>query len=181
MKRINQLVFTMLILLGTCMGLQAQSSAIDRYYEAYQQDERFSKVSISGKMFGLFTNFELDNPEDQALVKAIAKLEGLKMLVYESKKGSDAKVKSLFAEALKKPQAGMEELMSISKPETEIRFFITEQANGKVSELLMLLFEDQHVLVLMSLVGDIDLKEIAALSKKMDIEGFEHLEKIEKR
>ena len=38
----------------------------------------------------------------------------------------------------------------------------------------------EHEFLLLSLVGDIDLKQISKLSKSMDIDGFQNLEKLDK-
>ena len=77
-----------------------------------------------------------------------------------------------------RPARDMDELMTVSETDKEFRFYISE-ANGKISELLMVGFENQNVMI-MSLTGDIDLKEIAALSKKMNIDGFENFKNVER-
>lgn len=152
--------------------LLAQSSGIDRYYEQYQDDDRFTHVTVSSRMFGLFVNFEMDDPAEQELVKTISKLKGLKMLV--GTEISDAN--EIYKNAVKKPESVMDELMSVKDGDAQFKFFVSE-SNGKISELLMVGHESSKVLIL-SLVGEIDLKQIAALSQKMNIEGFEHFKNI---
>jgi len=161
-------------LLFMVTGMSAQTNGIDKFYEKYQQDDRFTKISISSKMFGLFANFEMDDANEKEMVKTISKLKGLKMLVGES----IPEAKSIFTQAIKRPAAEMEELMVVQDKSQELRFYITESA-GVISELLMVSYSENSV-VMMSLVGDIDLKQISKLSKKMDIEGFEHLENVGK-
>lgn len=173
MKRI---LFFALLVLSMCIstGMYAQSSAIDRYYEQYSDDDRFSRITVSSKMFSLFVNFDMDDPDEQELVEAISKLKGLKMLVGDE----IADAKTIFKEVSSKPSENMDELMSVVNNNTEFRFFITE-SGGKISELLMLGHEGENLFML-SLVGEIDLKQIAALSRKMNIEGFEHFQNIDK-
>ena len=36
-----------------------------------------------------------------------------------------------------------------------------------------------HDFLLMTMTGDLDLKDISKLSKTMDIDGFEHLDKVD--
>ncbi len=165
---------TMALFVGFLISAQAQSSGIDRYYEKYKDDDRFSQITVSSKMFGLFVNFEMDDPAEQELVETISKLEGLKMLV-----GSDIdEAKSIFEQVVQKPRSNMDELMSIRDKEAEFMFFITE-SDGTISELLMVGYDDAEVMLL-SLVGEIDLKQISALSQKMNIQGFEHFKNIDK-
>lgn len=160
-----------LVLLLSTSPLMGQSSAIDRYYGAFQEDEDFTRVTVSSKMFSLFVNFEMDDPDEQALVETISKLKGLKMLVGESISDAPAK----FKQALQAPSRDMDELMSISDDqEGEVHFFITE-TDGRISEVLMVAHSTEN-LILLSVVGDIDLKTLAALSKKMNLDGFDNLQ-----
>ena len=171
-NRNTVLLVVMLIMSATMM---AQSNGIDRYYETYKQDDRFTRISVSGKMFSLFANFEMDDPTEQEALETISKIKGLKMLVGDA----IPEAKSIYVQAVKRPNAEMEELMTVENKTQEFKFFITE-ANGTISELLMLMYDGQSIMM-MSLVGDIDLKSISKLSEKMDIQGFEHLENVDKK
>jgi len=153
-------------------GLMAQNNAVDRYYEQYREDDRFTRISVSSKMFDLFTNFDREDPAEQEVVETISKLKGLKMLVGNDIDGAEA----MYKDVVKRPLQEMEELMTVEEKGSKLNFFISEK-DGMISELLLVSFGDRQVMM-MSLVGDIDLKQISRLSKKMDLEGFEHLENI---
>ncbi|MEM7162112.1 MAG: DUF4252 domain-containing protein [Bacteroidota bacterium] len=174
MKRI-QLFITAAFVLCCGLSVQAQNNAIDRYFDQYANDETFTKVSISSKMFNLFTNFDLENEEDQKVIESISKLKGLKMLVANEYPEAE----QTYRQAIQLPQSRMEELMTVESKEKELKFFITEE-NGKIAELLMLSYEKDHMII-MSLVGDIDLKELSSLSSKMDIQGFDQLDKLNEK
>lgn len=154
--------------------LQAQSS-IDTFFDQYQGDERFSRVKVSSRMFELFLEIDMDDPEEQAFVETISKLKGLKVLI--GKEVPEAA--QLYKTFAKGPAASMDELMTVSDAQKEFQFYITE-SGGKISELLMVGFDEQQVMM-MSLVGEIDLKEISALSRKMNIEGFDNFKNIDKK
>jgi len=155
-----------------CGSTVAQTNSIDKYYEQYQDDERFTRISISSKMFGLFANFDMEDEGEQEVVETISKLKGLKILVADSL----PEAKAIFRAALKRPAAEMEELMTVENAGQELRFYITE-SGGIIRELLMVTYEGDGVMIL-SLVGEIDLKQISKISSKLDIDGFEHLENI---
>lgn len=174
MKAIKLLGISCMVLLLS-VNVQAQSTSIDRFFDQYQNDERFSRVKVSSRMFELFLEVEMDDPDEQAFVETISKLDGLKVLI-----GKDVpEAAQLYKDFAKVPANSMDELMTVSDAEKEIQFYITE-AGGKISELLMVGYDGEQVMV-MSLVGEIDLKEISALSKKMNIEGFENFKNIDKK
>ncbi len=159
-------------MLVMAVQLQAQD-AISKFFSKYENDQSFTSVSITSRMFGLFTDLDLDDPKDKELADAISKLEGLKILAKEDTDSG----KSLYGEALKMmPTSEYDELMSVRSEESDMKFMIMEK-DGIISELVMVMGGDTEFLI-MSLVGDIDLKQIARLSQGMDIDGLEGLEKL---
>jgi len=148
--------------------------AISKFFSKYQTDESFSSVTVSSKMFGLFTNMDADTPEDKEILDAISKLKGLKILAKE-----DARVsRELYKEAFSLiPIKEYEELMAVRSDDKDMKFFIKENG-GKISELLMVVGGKEQFMV-MSLFGEIDLKQIARIGKKMDVKGLEHLENMD--
>lgn len=174
MKRLIQLLSIAAFLSFNSFSSTAQSNAIDTYFSAYGDDDRFTKVSISSKMFGLFTNISTEDPNEQQVIETISKLKGLKMLV-----GTElTNAQSLFNSVQKTTASAYEELMTVENKDQELVFYIKE-TNGTITELVMLLYQDTELMIL-SLVGDIDLQELSRLSDKMDIQGFEEFKNLEK-
>ena len=159
-------------LLMVMNGAFAQD-AISKFFSKYQTDESFSSVTVSSKMFGLFTNMEADTPEDKEILEAISKLKGLKILAKEDARTARALYKEAFTLI---PIKEYEELMAVRTNDKDMKFFIKE-TSGKISELLMVVGGNEQFMV-MSLFGEIDLKQIARIGKKMDVKGLEHLEKM---
>jgi hypothetical protein len=148
--------------------------AISKFFNKYQNDESFTQVTVSAKMFNLFTNMEADTPEDKAVLDAISKLKGLRILAKENT--SDAR--TLYKEAFSLiPKNEFEELMSVRDKDKDMKFYIKE-SGGKISELVMIAGGAQDFMVL-SLFGEIDLKQVARIGKKMDVKGLENLEKMD--
>ena len=161
-----------LVLIVIVQGANAQD-AISRFFSKYQTDESFSSVTVSSKMFGLFTNREADTPEDKEILEAISKLKGLKIIAKEDARTARTLYKEAFALI---PSKEYEELMAVRTDDKDMKFLIRE-SSGKVSELLMIVGGNEQFM-LMSLFGEIDLKQIARIGKKMDVKGLEHLEKM---
>jgi hypothetical protein len=162
-----------LVMIVTLNGAFAQD-AIPKFFSKYQTDESFSSVTVSSKMFGLFTNMEADTPEDKEVLEAISKLKGLKILAKEDSRVSRELYKEAFSLI---PVKEYEELMAVRTDDKDMKFFIKE-SSGKISELLMVMGGNEQFMV-MSLFGEIDLKQIARIGKKMDVKGLEHLEKMD--
>ncbi|WKZ58738.1 MAG: DUF4252 domain-containing protein [Cyclobacteriaceae bacterium] len=162
-----------LIALGT--GVYAQSDAINKFFSKYESDESFTtQVTVSSKMFSLFTNMEVETEEDKEVLEAISKLKGLRMIGKEN--SSDAR--NLYKEASSIVlQNKFEELMSVRDKDKDMKFYILEKSPGKISELVMISGSPRDFMV-MTLFGEIDLKQVSRIGKKMNVEGLNELEKM---
>lgn len=162
-----------IVMMAVSVAAQAQGDAISKFFSKYQNDETFSQVNMSSKMFSLMANLEVENPEDQEVVNMISKLKGLKILAKEEARNS----RELYKEALGMiPAKEYEELMSVRDKDKDMKFFIKE-SGGKISELVMVAGGNEEFMLL-SLFGEIDLKQVSKISKKMNIDGLENLENI---
>lgn len=168
MKKIFAAAAFMIIAMN---GAFAQD-AIARFFTKYQNDETFSQVTISSKMFNLFTNMEAETAEDKEVLDAISKLKGLRILAKEDA----ANARALYKEAFALIPKDYEELMSVRDKERDMKFYIKE-SGGKISELLMVAGGTKSFMVL-SLFGEVDLKQVSRIGKKMDVKGLEGLEKL---
>jgi len=162
------------ILIATFATLQLSAQdAITNYFGQYESDESYSHVSITSRMFSLFTDLEVEDKEDQEILNAISKLEGLKILATEEAKDG----KKLYQNALSRlPKGEYDELMSVRDDDKDMKFMIKEKGK-KISELVMIMGGEKEFFVL-TLFGEIDLKQIAKISSAMDIDGLEGLEKL---
>lgn len=158
------------------IGAFAQDNAITKFFSKYQDDETFSQVTVSSKMFSLLTDMEVDNPEDQEVINAISKLKGLRILAKDDTRDG----RTLYKEALALlPTKDYEELMSVRDDDKDMKFFIRSGAStSKIAELVMVMGGNDDFMVL-TLFGEIDLKQIGKIGSKMDIHGLENLHKLD--
>lgn len=168
-------IIVVILLSVMALGARAQDDAISKFFTKYEDDMSFTVVNITSRMFNLFTDLEVNNKEDKEVLDAISKLKGLKILAKENVDNARALYKE--ANALI-PAAVYGELMTIRDEDKNMRFVVKEGDGGKINELLMIMGGEDEFFIL-SLVGDIDLSQIANLSRKMDIEGLENLEKFD--
>jgi hypothetical protein len=155
----------------------AQNDAISKFFNKYADDQSFSQVNVSSKMFSLFTNIDMDKPEDKEVVTAISKLKGLRILAKDDSLNSRKLYKEAFALI---PKGQYEELMSFRDPDGKDMKFLIKESGGKISELLMIAGGTKEFMIL-SLFGEIDLKQVSKIGKSMDIDGLKNLEKIDEK
>jgi hypothetical protein len=154
----------------------AQTDAISKFFTKYQSDESFSQVTVSSKMFALFTNMEVESAEDKEIIEAISKIKGLRILAKEDARNARELYKEAFSLI---PVKDYEELMTVRDKDQDMKFLIKDDGKGKISELIMVMGGNEDFMV-MTLYGEIDLKQVSRIGKKMDIDGLDKLEQLDK-
>lgn len=165
-----------ILLMAVCIGFSAsaQNDVVTKLFNDYYEDENFTKISVSSKMFDLFTEIEAGDENEEEIIEAISKLKGLKVIAADSIGNS----KKLYTDAVKKISGnGYEELMEVKDAQEDMKFMIKEK-DGIIDELVMVVGGNKSFFIL-SLYGEIDLKKISKLSKSMNIKGIEHLQQLD--
>ncbi|MBL7797978.1 MAG: DUF4252 domain-containing protein [Saprospiraceae bacterium] len=152
--------------------LSAQNDAINRFFSQYMDDERFTVVFVSPKMFNIVSKISTDDKDWENFREVIGGLKGLRVLTADS----IADGMKLYKEALDKvPATEYEELVTVRDGKENVRIWVKD--SGNIINELLLLVGSPDQFVLLSLAGKIDLDKISSLSKGLDIEGIKHLEK----
>ncbi len=166
-------IFSLAVALCISLSATAQADAIERFFKDYQEDDNFTVVYVSPKMFQMVSKVS-DGSEDKELSAIVKDLKGLRILT--SKVNPD----KIYKEANKRLNIKeYEELVTVREKDSNVRF-VTKESNGVINELLLLVGGKEEF-VMMSFVGNIDLNKIAKLAKKLDIDGAEHLDKVNKK
>lgn len=149
----------------------AQNDAIDKFFEDYQDNELFTMVYVSPKMFGMISKVAGDE-FDGEIADVVKDIKGLKILTTKDTS------KDYYKEANRRIDTkGYEVLLTARDKGQKVRF-LTKTSGDIVKELLLLVGGGEQEFVLMSFVGNLDLAKIAKLAKKLNIDGVEHLEKL---
>lgn len=170
MKKIS-LIVSMILLSFMMMG---QGTVITKYFNQYEDNEDFTKVQVSQKMFSLFTELEAGSDAEQEFLEAVSKLKGLQIIMADSISNSAALYKQAAADVNK---AGYEELMSVKDAQENMQFSIME-SNGIISELIMVVGGKKQFIML-SLYGEIDLKNISKIAQQMRVNGLDQLKHLD--
>jgi len=155
------------------IGMMAQGTVINKYFNELEDNEIFTKVSVSQKMFSMFTELEAGSDAEKEFLEAVSKLKGLRLILADSVADAAKMYKKAIADVDK---AGYEELMSVKDAEENLKFSIIEK-DGIIQELMMVAGGNKRF-VMLSLYGEIDLKNISKIAQEMRIEGMERLGKM---
>mgnify|MGYP000577881610 CR=1 FL=1 len=165
---------TILVLIAIVWGgtAFAQQNAITNYFNEYVSDTAFTKVNVTSKMFSLFTEIDSEDAAEKEVIEALSKLKGIKVLMNDNPVNPSALYRDAEAKIAK--DKSYEELMSVQDGKENVKFMIKE-SKGIISELFMIVGGNEQFIV-MSLYGEIDLKQIAKLSKIIKMDSMKHLE-----
>ena len=153
----------------------AQADAIDKYFSKYVENDDFTSVFISPKMFELISRIDLSevdtDPEAKLVMEVVSDLKGLRVLTTEINPNERYKE----AMSLINPSE-YETLMTVKDGNEHVRFWVKDSGDI-INELLLVVGGDDEF-VLLSFVGNIDLAKISKLANQIDVKGAEHLQKI---
>ena len=155
-------------------SLFGQNNAIDKYFDQYKDDERFTMVYISPKMIQMAAQIA-EESVDAEITEMLRELKGLKILKTEENPNE------FYEEAKKRINTkDYEELMTVRDQGQNVQILVKDQDNGNIVNELLLLVGGDDEFVLLSFVGKIELDKIAKLAKQLNISGAEHLDKLDK-
>ncbi len=162
-------------------------------FDKYENLDAVTSFVINQKMFKMLASIDvnLDDAEDQAFMEMAKKITGLKVFTTGDEKISadmNATVKSYLG------TTKLEELMRMKDGNQTVNFYVREgKDENHVKELLMVINGLKEVTkgedikingkkrdfetVVLSLTGDIDLRQISKMTQKMNVPGGEQLNK----
>ena len=164
-------LLSLLVVLFLAVNANAQVDAIDKFFETYQEDDDFTMVYVSPKMFKIGAKVagdELD-AELQSLMKD---LKGLKVLRTEK----DAS--AVYKSALNKLPTNEYEILMTARDEGQNVKILTKTKSDDIIEELLLLVGGEDEFILVSFIGNINLNDLAKVASSLDIDGVKHLEKL---
>ena len=156
----------------------AQIDAIEKYFGQYMEDEDFTVVYVSPKMFNLISRLDLnevnEDPEAKMIMETVKDIKGLRVLT------TDINPMERYKEAMNNINTNeYEVLVSVRDKGENVRIWVKED-QAVISELLLLVGALDEF-VMLSFVGNIDLEKISRLANELDVKGVEHLNKVEKQ
>lgn len=164
----DKLIALLCLLIAATASLSGQSNAIDSYFQEYVEDESFSVIYISPRLFRMFENFtnedlKLDDEEAEAFVDLASDMRGLRIL------STDVTPSRYFNEAKNRINTKLyETLITIrDRDGGNTELLLKESEAGVLEELLFLSFGEEEF-TLMSFVGPLQLDKVMKLAEEME-------------
>ncbi len=154
-------------------------------FDSFENEKDVTSVVVTKNMFKLLSKMDLNStdPEAQEYLKMVDNLDNIKIFTTENQS-----VAQRMDAAVQKYVAGSKnlgELMRVKDEGKNIKFYSKEGKNENyVSELLMHLdgiVDGKKMTVIMSITGNIDLKQISKLTADLKVPGSEELKNIDKK
>jgi uncharacterized lipoprotein YajG len=175
------------IVLVIAVLLVSFSSYGQSIFSKYEDNPDVAYVSISPKLFSMLASMSIESsdPEAKEFLSMVNSLNNFKVITT-SNAAISQDISSWVAKHLK--SSGFEELMRVREGNSNVKFYVKEgKDSNHVKELLMFVTgmdkADINIngntleTVLLSLSGDIDLRQIGKLTEKMDLPGGDQLKK----
>lgn len=175
MKHTILAALTMLLLMSTQL-LNAQNSSAIALFDKYGGKDGYTTVSISKELFGMFADMDSDDPDMKEVKAMMEQLEGIKILMYETENADNAELASFKGEISKLQVEGFSELMVVKQTGEEVKF-LARKKGDKIGELLLVINGEKEAGFIV-ITGTIDMNTIGKLSKTMNFEGMDNLEKL---
>ena len=173
--KINRIVI-MLSFMVIPFLIQAQSQ-----FDKFEDIDGVSSVIVNKKAFSMMSKIGAESDKEYLdLIKNISTLK-----VFATEKADVAN--QMEAEVNKYLKtANLEELMRVKDGKSNVKIYVREGNNADFVKELFMFVKDggehsgSNQTVIISLTGNIDLKQISKLTEKMDLPGGEHLKKANK-
>lgn len=176
MKRTILAALTMLLLMSAQL-LNAQNSSAIALFDKYSGKDGFTTVSISKELFGMFADMNTDDPDAEEIKAMMEQLDGIKILMFEAENADNTDLAGFKGEIGKLQVAGYSELMVVKQPGEEVKFLAMKKGD-KIGELLLVISGEKEA-GFITITGTIDMSTIGKLSKTMNFEGMDKLEKLD--
>jgi len=166
------LFFTGLLL---SIAIQAQTNPIDEMFNKYSEKDGFTIVTISSRMFSMFANQESGNKDADNIMQ---RLKSIRILSVEDSLLNQNL--NFYGELSRKLDMSVYEELMVVKEGRDITKFLIRQNGNLITELLVITGGPGGN-SLISIKGDLSLKNISDLSKNSGIQELKNLEKIDKK
>jgi hypothetical protein len=151
------------------------------FFEQYEDEDGVTSFFATKETFKLLSGIDADvnDAEAKEFFQMIQNLEAVKMISTDRK---DLAAKFIGLSKKHVTSNGLKELMRVNDDGKKVKFYIKKgRDDSHVKELFMTVTgiameSDSGSTIIMSITGDIDLKQISKLTSKMNIPGGEHLE-----
>lgn len=165
------------LILGVLMSVVPFISNAQSQFDKFEDIDGVSSVIVNQKAFELMSKIGAET--DDEYLDLIKNIKTLKVFATEDPNVA----KQMRAEADRYLKNGnLEELMRVKDKDDNVKIYVREGSNENfVKELFMFVnnaSDGNNETVIISLTGNIDLRQVSKLTDKMDLPGGDELKKV---
>ncbi|MEZ4857897.1 MAG: DUF4252 domain-containing protein [Flavobacteriaceae bacterium] len=155
------------------------------FFDSFEDEKDVTSVIVTKNMFKLLAEIDIESKDKEVkdYMEMVNNLDNIKIFITENKTVG-GKMRTSVDKYLASSK-GLNELMRVKDDGKNIKFYSKEGKNESfVSELLMFLegpVEGKESTIIMSITGNIDLKQISKLTKDLNVPGSDELKNIENK
>jgi hypothetical protein len=185
------------IVIVMAVMLMSVASFSQSVFDKFEDQEGVTSIILNQKMFKMLgtMGMDVDDPEMKEYVEMVKNITGFKVFTTGDETIS-TDMKSTVSKYLK--SSDLEELMRIKDGEQTVKFYVKEgKDENHVKELLMFVTglkditdgegieingkKREFETVIMTLTGDVDLRQISKIASQFDMPGGDQLKKAGKK
>ncbi|RUA12094.1 MAG: DUF4252 domain-containing protein [Flavobacteriia bacterium] len=165
------------LILGLLLSVAPFITQAQSQFDRFEDIDGVSSVIVNQKAFELMSKIGAET--DEEYLDLIKNIKTLKVFATEDPNVA----KQMKAEADRYLKSGkLEELMRVKNKDDNVKIYVKEGDNENfVKELFMFVNNasgGDHETVIISLTGNIDLRQVSKLTDKMDLPGGDELKKV---
>ena len=164
------------LIIGLFLSITVTAQSINSFLERLDDGDEYGVITINKEMFKMLSGMDIDLGEDEEIIKDL--VDGInKVRVFlneDSGSYDDYKEIRGIAEG-----TSMDNLISVKDKGERVDLYTNPTRNDGIVDGLLLLVREESSNVFIHIDGKINLNHLAKLTDKMNIDGLEHLKKIE--
>lgn len=176
----KKIIFTVGLILGLSLSGYSQS-----VFDKFEENNEVTSLIVTKNMFKLMSKIDLssEDPEAKEYLQLVENLDNIK--IFSTGNVQVASDMKKTVEGYLTSGNNLAELMRVNDGGQVIRFYVQEGKNENFVKELFMFLEDEKSpdskAVVMSITGNIDLRQVSKLTSELNVPGSENLKDIKKK
>lgn len=164
-----------IILSAFLLTISIQAQSIESFLEKLDDNDEYGVITINKEMFKMMASFDVDLGEDEQAIKTLINDINRVRVFINDETGTYEEYKEIKGIA---NNASMENLISFKEKGERVDLFTNPTSQDGVVDGLLLIVREETQNVFVHMDGKINLNDLSKLVEKLDIDGLDHLKKI---
>ena len=165
-----------IIIAALLLSVSVQAQSINKFLDKLDAGDDYGVITINKEMFKMLAGMDIDLGEDEEVIKDLVDGINKVRIFMNEENGSSSDYQELKSIA---SETSMDNLISVKDKGERVDLYTNPTRDDGIVDGLLLIVHEENSNVFIHIDGKINLNHLAKLTEKMDIDGLEHLRKIE--